>query len=129
MIEPTIAWPALLRLEYESDLTIVSSWEEWARDEDLSGFDEPGVLVATDGQVFELEFEPRARLFSWLGPKGFQSPVPTGQRMSSEQLLDFVRLQARALGAEVEEELNRLAHSHDMPSLVAEVIRLFADAL
>lgn len=85
--------------------------------------------MATDGQVYKLEFEPRARLFSWLGPKGFQNPVPTGERMSSEQLLDFVRPQARALGAEVVEELDRLARSHEMPSLVAEVIRLFADEL
>lgn len=117
-----IAWPAMLKLANEDDVLIVSSWEEWVRDHDLSGYDEPGVLIAGDGQVYDLKFEPKRQLLSWLGPKGFQRPVPRGERISTEELLEFLRPQVEALGTQTEAEIDRLAQNYDARSLPTKII-------
>ena len=111
--EPALTWPAFLRLADEVDITIVDSWDEWVRDHDLSGYDEPGVMVASDGEIFDLVFERDPQQPRWLGPKGFQRPVSRGQRMGPQELIAFVRPQVEALGPQALAELELLLNLHE----------------
>lgn len=123
--DPPVAWPALLKLENEDDVTVVSSWEEWVRDTDISGFPETGRLVANDGEVFELLFEtaPFAQRF-WDGRRGLLRPVSLGERFTRSQWVAYVREYVNWLGPVASRELEELGQSLSTELLPAAIFDL-----
>lgn len=104
-----IQWPALLRRDGEVDIQIVESGDQWRRDTDLSGYDEPGLLVASDGRVYDLAYEPPSPYKRFLGHAGYQRPVRRDGGMTRPELLEFVGPHLGAVSDETWEEFRTAA--------------------
>lgn len=104
---------------------VVGSWDEWLRDVDSSGFPETGTLVAIDGEVFDLVFEPvtDARRF-FDGREGFLRPVARGERFTAAQWVDFVRPHVESLGPAAVKELEAIADPEREAGLPAAIVAL-----
>lgn len=96
-----LRWPALLESHDEIDIVVIESLDRWEKDHDLSGYDQPGMLVASDGRVYDLVFEPRRRRLPWFGPHGYQRPISRERTMTREELYEFVGPILRELGENV----------------------------
>jgi hypothetical protein len=108
-VHELVKWPAALRFDGESDVSIVQSDEEWTHDTDLSGYRQEGSLLDSAGNLFVLVFEPASGVSRFLDRRDYLRPVSAGKQLSIEDALEYLRPQARAYGPSILQQLQDLA--------------------
>lgn len=118
-------WPALVRLERESDVTYVESGQHWYADPDLSGYSELGTLVDSHGRVFDLRFERGSCGERFLGGReGMLRPISRGKRFDRLDWLEYVRDYLLAFAPERFRELEGIADGGELAQRVFAAIKM-----